>query len=113
MQEDAQAGMIYAFLEDYTSFGAGRCPCPRRRISSRFRADFRGFLRLCGGQEQGARRSPAKRVRWEEETQRNERVFAAFGRNEGYGACADEKQDKGLASKPPLCPITSARSAGS
>lgn len=21
-----------------------------------------------------------------------ERVFAAFGRNEGYGACADEKQ---------------------
>ena len=76
------------------SFGAGRCPCPRRRISSRFRADFRGFLRLCGGQEQGARRSPAKRVRWEEETQRNERVFAAFGRNEGYGACADEKQDK-------------------
>lgn len=76
------------------SFGAGRCPCPRRRISSRFRADFRGFLRLCGGQEQGSRRSPAKRVRWEEETQRNERVFAAFGRNEGYGACADEKQDK-------------------
>ena len=76
------------------SFGAGRCPCPRRRISSRFRADFRGFLRLCGGQEQGARRSPAKRVRREEETQRNERVFAAFGRNEGYGACADEKQDK-------------------
>jgi len=42
-----------------------------------------------------------------------ERVFAAFGRNEGYGACADEKQDKGLASEPPLCPITSARSAGS
>ena len=76
------------------SFGAGRCPRPRRRISSRFRADFRGFLRLCGGQEQGSRRSPAKRVRWEEETQRNERVFAAFGRNEGYGACADEKQDK-------------------
>lgn len=76
------------------SFGAGRCPCPRRRISSRFRADFRGFLRLCGGQEQGSRRSPAKRVRREEETQRNERVFAAFGRNEGYGACADEKQDK-------------------
>lgn len=76
------------------SFGAGRCPCPRRRISSRFRADFRGFLRLCGGQEQGSRRSPAKRVRLEEETQRNERVFAAFGRNEGYGACADEKQDK-------------------
>ena len=76
------------------SFGAGRCPCPRRRISSRFRADFRGFLRLCGGQEQGSRRSPAKRVLWEDATQRNERVFAAFGRNEGYGACADEKQDK-------------------
>lgn len=46
------------------------------------------------GGKQGSRRSPAKRVRWEEETQRNERVFAAFGRNEGYGACADEKQDK-------------------
>ena len=42
-----------------------------------------------------------------------ERVFAAFGRNEGYGACADERQDKGLASEPALCPITSARSAGS
>ena len=42
-----------------------------------------------------------------------ERVFAAFGRNEGYGACADEKQDKGLASEPTLCPVTSARSAGS
>lgn len=72
----------------------GAVSLPQRRISSRFRADFRGFLRLCGGQEQGSRRSPAKRVRWEEETQRNERVFAAFGRNEGYGACADEKQDK-------------------
>ena len=46
------------------------------------------------GGKQVSRRSPAKRVRWEEETQRNERVFAAFGRNEGYGACADEKQDK-------------------
>ena len=76
------------------SFGAGRCPSPEKDFkpfSSRFSG---GFLRLCGGQEQGARRSPAKRVRGEEETQRNERVFAAFGRNEGYGACADEKQDK-------------------
>ena len=63
--------------------------------------------------KQGSRRSPAKRVRWEEETQRNEQVFAAFGGNEGYGACADEKQDKGLASEPTLCPVTSARSAGS
>ena len=42
-----------------------------------------------------------------------ERVFAAFGGNEGYGACADEKQDKGLASEPMLRPVTSARSAGS
>lgn len=75
------------------SFGAGRCPSPEKDFKP-FSSRFSGFLRLCGGQEQGARRSPAKRVRGEEETQRNERVFAAFGRNEGYGACADEKQDK-------------------
>jgi len=39
----------------------------------------------------------AKRVRWEEEPQRNERVFAVFGKNEGYGAGGDEKQEKALA----------------
>ncbi|WP_417045063.1 hypothetical protein [Dysosmobacter sp.] len=37
----------------------------------------------------GPRRSPAKRVRWGEEEQRNERVFAAGG-NEGCGVCSDE-----------------------
>ena len=91
----------------------GAASLPRRRISGRFWADFRGLLQLCGGRKQGSRRSPAKRVRWEEETQRNEQVFAVFGGNERYGACGDEKQDKGLASEPTLCPITSARSAGS
>ena len=63
--------------------------------------------------KQGSRRSPAKRVRWEEEKQRNDRVFAVFGGNEGYEACADEKQDKRLASLPSLCLLTSARSADS
>ena len=72
---------------------SGRGGVPEKDFKP-FSSRFSGGLRLCGGQEQGARRSPAKRVRWEEETQRNERVFAAFGRNEGYGACADEKQDK-------------------
>ena len=35
------------------------------------------------------RRNPAKRLRWGEEEQRNERAFAAGG-SEGYGACSDE-----------------------
>ena len=60
---------------------------------------------------QGSRRSPAKRVRWEEEEQRNERVFALLGGNEGYGACDDEKLDKDLGSPPQLSPGTSARTA--
>ena len=78
------------------------------RTFSVFQAD-----QTVSGGKQGSRRSPAKRVRWEEEAQRNEQVFAAFGGNEGYGACADEKQDKGLASEPTFCLVTSARSAGS
>ena len=72
----------------------GAVSLPPEKDFKPFSSRFSGFLRLCGGQEQGARRSPAKRVRWEEQAQRNERVFAAFGRNEGYGACADEKQEK-------------------
>ena len=40
------------------------------------------------GGKQGSRRSPAKRVRWEEETQRNERDLPE-GRDKRYGACAD------------------------
>ena len=37
----------------------------------------------------GAHRSPAERVRWGEEGQRNERAFAAGG-SEGYAACPDD-----------------------
>mgnify|MGYP006074188965 CR=1 FL=1 len=37
---------------------------------------------------QGSRASPAKRVAWEKERQRNERAFGAAER-EGYGACRD------------------------
>ena len=73
---------------------------------------FRADWVVIGGM-QGSHRSIAERLRWEEEAQRNEQVFAAFGGNAGYGACADEKQDKGLASEPTLRPVTSARSAGS
>ena len=32
---------------------------------------------------------PAKRVRWGEEEQRNERAFAARG-SKGYGVCSDD-----------------------
>ena len=39
--------------------------------------------------------------------------FSSLAGNERYGTAFDEKQDKGLASKPPLCPLTSARSADS
>ena len=71
---------------------------------SRFRRDLRG--------QQGSRRSPAKRVRWEKEKQRNERFFALLGENEGCGACDDAKQDKGMASQappqPPLLPAVRA-----
>ena len=45
--------------------------------------------------------------------QRNERVFAFLGGNEGARACDDEKLDKGLGSLPRISPGTSARSAGS
>ena len=52
---------------------------------------FRADWVVIGGM-QGSHRSIAERLRWEEEAQRNEQVFAAFGGNAGYGACADEKQ---------------------
>ena len=46
----------------------------------------------------GDKRAPAeaqrKRVRWEESEQRNERVFAYLGGNEGYGVCDDEAQGR-------------------
>lgn len=71
-------------------------PSPRaapkglRTNLSRFRRSLRG--------QQGSRRSPAKRVRWEKEERRNDRFFALLGGNEGCGACDDAKQDKGMAS---------------
>ena len=39
--------------------------------------------------------------------------FSVLAGNERYGTAFDEKQDKGLASKPPLRLLTSARSADS
>ena len=46
----------------------------------------------------GPAEAQRKRVRWGEEEQWNERVFALWGGNERYGACDDEKQDKGQVS---------------
>lgn len=94
------------------SLGWGSVPAPERAFEP-LSGGFSGTSSALRRTKQGSRRSPAKRVRWEEETQRNDRVFAAFGGNEGYGACADEKQDKRLASLPPLCLDTSARGADS
>ena len=74
---------------------------------------FSGIITTLRRTKKGSHRSPAERVRWEEEVQRNKRVFAVFGGNEGYGACADEKQDKPLTPLPALWATTSARSAGS
>ena len=45
----------------------GLSPCRMGRTFSVFRTD-----QAVIGEKQGSRRSPAKRVRWEEETQRNE-----------------------------------------
>ena len=70
--------------------GLDRVPAPPRDVG----AD----LGRCRGTKWGPRRSPAQRVRRGEEEQWNERVFARLGGNEGYGACDDEKQDKGKAS---------------
>ena len=56
------------------------------------------FGGLCGGQNGAPAEAQRKRVRWGEEEQWNERVFALWGGNEGYGACDDERQDKGLVS---------------
>ena len=63
-----------------------------------FRANLGHFRGLCGGQNGAPAEAQRKRVRWGEEEQWNERVFALWGGNEGYGACDDERQDKGLVS---------------
>ena len=60
-----------------------------------------GFPTFCED-NQGSRRSPAKRVRWEKEEQRSKRFFTACGGNERYGACDDAKQGKRVASEPTL-----------
>ena len=88
--------------------GPERAPAPPGDFG-RIWAGFEALRRTY----QGSRRSPAKRVRWEEEEQWNERVFALLGENEGYEACDDEKQDKDLGSPPRLLQATTARSAGS
>ena len=92
--------------------GWGSVPTPERDFEP-LSGGFSGTSSALRRTKQGSRRSPEKRVRWEEEKQRNDRVFAVFGGNEGYEACADEKQDKRLASLPPLRLPTSARSADS
>ena len=47
----------------------------------------------------------SRRDRGDRGKQRNERVFALLGGNEGYAACDDEKQEKGEGSQaPPLRP---------
>ena len=74
---------------------------------------FSGIITTLQRTKKSSRRSPAERIRWEEEVQRNERVFAVFGGNEGYGACTDEKQDKTLTPFPAFWATTSARSADS
>ena len=93
---------------------------PRVRLSKKsrvpaapkgLRTNLNRFRRSLRGQ-QGSRRSPAKRVRWEKEERRNDRFFALLGGNEGCGACDDAKQDKGMASQappqPPLLPAVQA-----
>ena len=90
------------------------CREQREQIPARpIRTDLGRLSRADGGQNKGSRRNPAKRVRWEKEEQRNERVFAHLGGSEGYGDSDDVKQDKHQASSATLCSVTSARSAGS
>lgn len=69
------------------------------------RPNLGGFPRPWAVGQWGPRRNPAKRFRWGDEEQWNERVFALLGGNEGYVACDDEKQEKGEGSQaPPLRP---------
>ena len=82
--------------------GWGKVPAP---------PGFSGRIWAAAERKWGPRRSPAQRVRWGEEEQRNERVFALLGGNEGYGACDDDEQEKALTL---LCAraATTSRSAG-
>lgn len=62
----------------------GQAPAPRR---------FRGLVwPACGRQNGVPAEAQRQRVRWGEEEQQNERVFALLGGNERYGACDDEAQ---------------------
>lgn len=48
-----------------------------------------------GSGRQGSRRSTEKRVRREEDEQRNVRMFGALRRTEQNGVCVDEKPPSG------------------
>ena len=65
--------------------GAGEGPAPPGGLEGEL-GRFRG---LCGGQNGAPAEARRKRVRWGEEEQWNERVFALWGGNEGY---AEESQ---------------------
>ena len=45
--------------------------------------------------QQGSRRKPSKRLRWEKDEQRSEREITAGG-FEGYVACEDVMQEQGV-----------------
>ena len=75
-------------------YGAGEGPAPPRS----FEAKLGRFQGESEEQNRALAEAQRKRVRWGEEEQWNERVFALLGGNEGYGACDDERQDKGLVS---------------
>ena len=59
--------------------------------------EFGPLLKALRRTKRGPRRNPAERFRWGEAEQRNERVFALLGGNEGYEASDDDKQEKALA----------------
>ena len=76
------------------SLGAGQSPCPTWGFQGGF-GPIPG--QALGRGKWGPRRNPAQRFCWGEAEQRNERVFALLGGNEGYVACDDEEQEKALA----------------
>ena len=87
----------------------GWSPSPTRGIHRKFGPLLKALRRT----KRGPRRNPAERFLWGEAEQRNERVFALLGGNEGYEASDDDKQDKDRGRLGLPRPVTSARSAGS